>query len=338
MDSFSMRGAWSFGYRFFAQRPGGHILVLIGIGVILPCLLQYVLAESTAGVPGPGLTGQRPLLIATRSTTTGIVAGAALLFSYFLQLASWFISWRIGFGAGRPLGGAILFGLLAALLAVAIFALVGGPAIWAAQAAISSGIPFIGLLIALIPLVMVFALFYTLPAALMATIASIVLVFTMVFGTVTGNVGMAATLIGGGSGAVVVLFLVMSAALMWLATRFSCTTSVMADWKSYNLLAAMRESWRLTLEDQWIILRYLALIAFGLAILIIAASLVAGIGAAAYFQGSSGFQGNSGAGGQIVVLLVGVVVGTPLAFLVVLLPAGIYRELTRSSLAAEVFA
>jgi hypothetical protein len=185
---------------------------------------------------------------------------------------------------------------------------------------------------------MVFALFYTLPAALLATIASIVLVFTMVVGTVMGNVGMAATLIGGGSGAVVVLFLVMSAALMWLATRLSCTTSVMADWKSCNLLAAMRESWRLTLEDQWIIMRYLALIAFGLAILIIAASLVAGIGAAAYFQGNSSFQGNPGVGGQIVMLLVGMVVGTPLAFLIVLLPAGIYRELTRHSLAAEVFA
>jgi hypothetical protein len=338
MDSFSMRGAWSFGYRFFAQRPGGHLLVLIGIGVILPCLLQYVLAESAAGMPGPGPIGPRPLVIGAQSTTAGILAGGALLFSYFLQLASWFMSWRLGFAAGRPLGGAILFGLLAALIAAGVFALVGGPALWAARAATSSGIPFIGLLIALIPLVMVFALFYTLPAALLATIASIVLVFTMIVGTVTGNVGMAATLIGGGSGAIVVLFLVMSAALMWLATRLSCTTSVMADWKSCNLLAAMRESWRLTLEDQWIIMRYLALIAFGLAILIIAASLVAGIGAAAYFQANSSFQGSPGIGGQIVVLLVGVVVGTPLAFLVVLLPAGIYRELTRSSLAAEVFA
>ena len=327
-----MRDAWSFGYRFFAQRPGGHLMVLIGIGVVLPCLLQYVLAESAAGVPRPGLAGQRPLLIAAQSTNAGIVAGGALLLGYFVQLASWFMSWRLGFAAGRPLGGAVLFGVLAALIAVGVFALVGGPALWVARAATSSGIPFIGLLIALIPLVMVFALFYTLPAALLATIASIVLVFTMIFGTITGNVGMAATLIGGGSGAIVVLFLVMSVALIWFATRFSCTTSVMADWKSYNLLAAMRESWRLTLEDQWIIMRYLALIAFGLAILVIVASFVAGIGAAAYFQGSPA------PGGQFATLALGLVLGTPLAFLFVLLPAGIYRELTRHSLAAEVFA
>jgi hypothetical protein len=153
-----------------------------------------------------------------------------------------------------------------------------------------------------------------------------------VFGTVTGNVGLAATLIGGGSGAIVVLFLVLSAVLMWLATRLSCTTSLMADWKSYNLVAAIRESWRLTLEDQWVILRYLALVAFGLAVLFIGVSLVAGIGAAAYFQGEPV------PGGQLTLIALGLVAGTPLAFLIVLLPAGIYRELTRSSLAAEVFA
>src|SRR6185369_1158623 len=103
------------------------------------------------------------------------------------------------------------------------------------------------------------------------------------------------------------LFLVMSAALMWLATRLSCTTSLMADWKSYNLVAAMRESWRLTLEDQWVMLRYLALIAFGLALLLIAASLVAGIGAAAYFQGGLGPI----TGGRVVTLALGLVLGIP---------------------------
>jgi len=334
MDSFSMRGAWSFGMRFFAHRPAAHLLVLIGIGLLLPALLQYGVAESLLRPHESGMTGQGAGSIADRSSTSSALAAAALILGYFLQLASWFMSWQIGFGAGRPLGGAILFGLLAALVAAAVFALVGGPALWVAQAARSSGIPFIGLLVALIPLVMVCALFYTLPSALVATIASIVLVFAMIFGTVTGNVGMAATLIGGGSGAVVVLFLVMSAALMWLATRLSCTTALMAEWKSCNLIAAMRESWRLTLEDQWVILRYLALVAFGLALLVIAASLVAGIGAAAYFQGTPAAM----PGGRIATAILGLALGIPLVLLAVLLPAGIYRELTRSSLAAEVFA
>jgi hypothetical protein len=327
-----MRGAWAFGFRFFAHRPWIHALILIGIGVLAPCLMQYWLTGAASA--GLAVRGAPPSII---TAARAEAAKLALLLGDYLQLASWFMSWRLGFAAARPPGGAILFGLLAALLAVAIFVLVGGPAVWAQREATSAGIPFIGLLIALIPLAMVFALFYTLPAALIATIASIVLVFTMVFGTVTGNVGMAAALIGGGSGAVVVLFLVMSVVMMWLAARLSCTTSLMADWKSYNLLAAMRESWRLTLEDQWVILRYLALIAFGLAILIIAVSLAAGIGAAAYLQGSSGAGFQEGPR-QIAVLALGLVAGTPLAFLVVLLPAGIYRELTRHSLAAEVFA
>ena len=74
------------------------------------------------------------------------------------------------------------------------------------------------------------------------------------------------------------------------------------------------------------ILRYLALIAFGLALLIIAASLVAGIGGAAYYRGGAALISV----GPIVTLVLGVVLGIPLAYLVVLLPAGIYRELTQS--------
>jgi hypothetical protein len=114
--------------------------------------------------------------------------------------------------------------------------------------------------------------------------------------------------------------------------RFSCTTSLMADWKSYNVFAAMRESWRLTLEDQWAILRYIVLIAFILVAIVFGIAALAGIGAAAFLQG------NAGPLGQVAAIALGLAFGIPLAFLTVLLPAGIYRELTRSTLAAEVFA
>jgi hypothetical protein len=337
MDTFSMRDAWAFGFRFFAHRPLLHALILIGIGVLVPGLLQFWLTWPAPAPTDPVLAGQGAPLMISASPAGRAIAIVGVI-GYYLQLASWFISWRLGFGGGQKTGGAILFGLAAALLAVVVFALVGGPVLWAAVAAWSTGIPFLALLIGLIPLLMLLALFYTLPSAILATTASLILALSMIFGAVTGNVGMAATLLGGGSGAVVVLFLVMSAVLMWLATRLSCTTSLMADWKSYNLVAAIRESWRLTLEDQWIIFRYLALIAFGLALLIIAASLVVGIGGAAYFQGSFGFRASPGDDEQIVTLLANVAVGIPLAFLIVLVPAGIYRELTRHSLAAEVFA
>jgi hypothetical protein len=329
MDSFSMRGAWSFGFRFFAHRQGLQFTILIGIGIVMPFVLQYALAGRMLGMTSPTMLGQSGM---EAGVAAGTLLPLAILLSYVLQLASYFMSWRLGFGRDRSLGGTIVFGLVASLLALAVFAVIAAPALWLAQTAASSGIPFLGLLVALIPLVTVFALFYTLPAALLATIASILLVAAMVLGTVTGNVGMAATMIGGGSGAVVVLFLVMSVALIWLAARFSCTTSVMADRKSWNLIAAMRESWSLTLEDQWVILRYLALVAFGMAVAIIGAAMVAGMGAVAFLQGSAG------ATQQIGAIVVALAIGVPVALLTVLIPAGIYRELTRSSLAAEVFA
>jgi hypothetical protein len=278
--------------------------------------------------------GMNPALAGTdrAALAAGTVLPIVLLLSYVLQLASFFMSWRLGFGVGRPAAGAILYGLIASLLAFAVFALVGTPALLGAKASFSSGVPFIGLLVALIPLAVVVAIFYTLPAVAMGTIAVIVLVLSMLFGAATGNVGLAATLVGGGSGAVVVLFLVLSAALIWLATRFSCTTALMADWKSYNLIAAMRESWRLTLEDQWAILSYLVLIAFVLAIILFGISALLGLGAAAFMRG------DSGPAGQVAIVALRLAFGIPMAFLTVLLPAGIYRELTRSSLAAEVFA
>jgi hypothetical protein len=337
MDSFSMRGAWSFGFRFFAHRTAIHLMVLIGMGLILPVALQYALGGGVLGTSNPVVLDQSN--IAPPGRTAGVVAALAIVLTYLLQLSSYFMSWRLGFGRDAPLGGTVLFGLGAGLLAMAIFLVIGVPAMFGAQAIGSSGVPFLGLLIVLIPLVTIFALFYTLPAALLATIASILLVSTMVLGTVTGNVGMAALMLGGGSGAVVVLFLVMSVALIWLAARFSCTTSVMAERKSWNLIAAMRESWALTLEDQWVILRYLAFVSFGLAVLLIAAVVVAGMGAVAFFQGGAGLGGGgAGLAGQIAGIALALIIGVPLVLLTVLLPAGIYRELTRSSLAAEVFA
>ena len=228
---------------------------------------------------------------------------------------------------------ALLFGALAALLSSAVIAIVGVPALLAIWASFSSGIPFLGLLVGLIAFMLVFAIFYTVPAAFFATLAAVVLVLSMLFGAATGNVGMAATLMGGGSGAVVVLFLVLSLILLWVATRLSCTCAVMADWKSYNLFAAMRESWRLTLEDQWPILRYLLLIAGAMTLFVVLISVAAGAGAMALVQG-----GGLGGAGPIAGLALGLFLGIPFALLNVFVPAGIYRDLTRSALAAEVFA
>ena len=327
MDAFSIGGAWSFGFRFFGHRPALHLLLLIGLGLILPTAVQFALTGQAMGTSSPVLGGSQAAL------ARGPIVVLVQLLGYVVQLASYFACWRLGLSAAATVPGALRFGLLAGLLAAAIFALVGAPALIAMRAAFSSGIPFLGLLVGLIPIILVVAIFYTLPAALIATVASLLLVLSMVLGTATGNVGLAATLIGGGSGAVVVLFLVLSVILLWLTARLSCTTALMADWQSYNLVAAIRESWRLTLEDQWAILRYLALLAFGMAVILVLVSVGAGVGIAAALRG-----GGLAGVGQIAALAIGLLVGIPFVILNVIVPAGIYRQLTRSTMAAEVFA
>ena len=329
MDTFSIGGAWSSGFRFLAQRLWLHLLVLVGIGIVIPLALQFALLGQVIGMNGPFPAQSQAALAANP------VAAILQPLSYFLQLVSYFTCWRLGFATQQRLPGALLFGLLAALLAMLVFVLIAVPAAFGIRASFSSGIPFLGLVVGLIPLVLVFAIFYTVPAAFFATFAAIVMILSMVLGAATGNVGMAATLIGGGSGAVVVLFLVLSVVLLWIATRLSCTCSVMADWKSYNLVAAIRESWRLTLEDQWAILRYLLLIAFAMGLFIVLASLAAGAGAAALLQGGGL---SLAAVGPIAGLAIGLIFGIPVALLSVFVPAGIYRDLTRFSTAAEVFA
>ena len=327
MDAFSIGGAWSFGFRFFMERRCLLLLVLVGIGIIIPLGLQFALLGEVIGTSGP-FSGRGQAAVAARP-----LAGIVQLVSYFLQLFSYFTAWRLGFAAEQRWPAAFLFGLLAALLASGVFAILGVPALFAIGASFASGIPFLGLLVGLIVLMLVFAIFYTVPAAFFATLAAIVLILSMLFGAATGNVGMAATLLGGGSGAVVVLFLVLSVILLWVATRLSCTCAVMADRKSYNLVAAMRESWRLTLEDQWPILRYLLLIAGAMTLFVALISLAAGAGAMALLEGE-GFA----AARPVVGLAFGLIFGIPFALLSVLVPAGIYRDLTRSALAAEVFA
>ena len=325
MDTFSLGGAWSAGYRFFAQRLALQLLILLGLGIAVPLALQFALFGQLilVGGPLPGQSGTAP--------AAGPLVAVVQIGGYFLQLASYFTAWRLGFAPGQKPGGALLFGALAGLLAIAVFAIIGIPALFAIGASVASGVPFLGLLVGITLLVLVAAVFYTVGAAFLATIAAIVLVLSMVLSTVSGDVGYAATIIGGGSGAVVVMYLVLSVILLWLTTRLSCTTSVMADWKTYNLIAAIRESWRLTLEDQWAILRYLLLVAFALAVLLIVVSAIAGIGAAAFFRDGSAAP----IGG---ILALGAIVGIPFALFSVFVPAGIYCDLTRSTLAAEVFA
>jgi hypothetical protein len=330
MDYFSIRGAWSHGLGFLSDRIGQHALILIGMGLIPAYGAQLLIMGESSGSTG------RPLLIAEYGWSAMPAGGTAAilltLLGYILQTGSYFASWRRGFARAESLGGAIGYGLLAGLLAIGVcVALVAVGAVGAASMG-WSGAWLMAVFMILIPLALACAAFYTLFAALIATAVALALVLAMIAGAITGEVGLAAT-ITGGSGMITVVLLVMSVVLLWLAARFSCTTSIMAERRSFNPFAAVRSSWQLTLEDQWAIVRYLALIAVVLALVIFGAAAVAGVGAAALLE-----SGAMPSGGEALAVAIGIAVGIPLAFLAVLVPAGIYRELNQASAAAEVFA
>lgn len=320
-----MRSAWSLGYGFVARRAAGHAVVLIGLGILAPFLLQYAIA----GDAGAMISAAAPVDWEALASSRQLMA--ALTIGYVLQIGSYFASWRLGLGDGRPLARALPYGLAAGLLAVAVVALVATPAISFAARLWTPENVLLGALIALIPLSAVAALFYTTMAALGAALVALLLIAAMAFGTATGQVGMAATLLGG-RGDLVVLVLVMCGVLLWLAARLSCTAALMAERGSFNLFAAARDSWRLTWEEQWAILRYLALVGFALAVMVLGAAIAVGAGATALVEDTGAPTLQTG------VVVARLAVAVPLAFLSVLVPAGIYRELTRAEVSADIFA
>lgn len=331
MDYFSISGAWRHGLRFFSDRIGQHALILIVIGLIPAYGAQLLIGggQSSGGSPGPLLISQAGW---GAMPAGGIAAVLLPLLGYVLQTGSYFASWRRGFARAESLGLAIGYGLIAGLVAIGLcVALLAVGAVGAASMG-WTGAWLMAVVLLLIPLALACAAFYTLFAALLATAVALALVLAMIAGAITGQVGLAATLTGG-SGMITVVLLVMSVVLLWLAARFSCTTSIMAERRSFNPIAAIRESWRLTLEDQLAIVRYLALIALTLALVIFGLAAAAGVGMAAFVEGGAVPENEQALG-----VAIGIAIGIPLAFLAVLVPAGIYRELNRASAAAEVFA
>lgn len=323
-----MSGAWQAGARFFTARPLYNLILIFGIGVLIPIALQLLFFGLSGGPTGgaPAEAGEGAELSAADAAALIVLGG-----TFVLQAATYFAAWRLGFGNRESFGGALLFGLVAGLIAAAASAVLLFAAGMAAAQAGPPGIVVFVILFTLLPVMLALAIFYTFMAALIGTGVALLLVLAMVLGTSSGDLGLAATMVGG-SGFVVVMLLVLSVLLLWLTARLSCTTVVMADRKSYNPFAAMRASWELTWEAQWQVMGYLALVALGCVILLIA--LVAAVGA-----GTQAMQGGesptaAGIGG----LVVGVAMGLGFSLLAVMLPAGIYRQLAGERAPVEVFA
>lgn len=327
MDSFRWGKAWSLGYGFIAGRALTHAIVLIGIGILIPFALQFALTGGPAARPNA-------LLINQVGPGTAAAMGGTLLalmvVALILQSGSYFTSWRLGLGHSS-LGGALGYGLPAGLMAVAVLAALGILIAGTVFQVGTAGAAILLVLALLIPMLAAMAAYFTVAVAVVAVGFAAMLTLTMVMGAATGEVGMAATMVGG-SGVVAVVILILCAVTLWLAARLCCTTSVMAERKSFNLIAAFKASWELTWEEQWSIMRYLALIGLGLALLYGAVEVAIVASAGAYFGAPNGTAASAG------VTLAGIAVSIPLAFLTVMIPAGIYRELNPPGVDAEVFA
>lgn len=324
MGQFSMGGAWSKGVGFFSPQAANHAIILIGVGILVPFLLQLLVPGAMAGMMNPLAMGQGGLGALTALGGTTIILLMAV--TYVLQIGSYFGSWRIGLGAGENLAGAILFGMVAALLAVILFALLlilfG---VLAGQAS-----PALGAIGFMVTIFVLLAVLYTAMAALFAVFMFLMFLIILAFGASMADAEPALALFGGG-GVLALIGLVLTALLLWLSARFSCATCVMADRKTFNFLTGLGESWRLTADHQWRIMAYLGLLGIVLAVVFFVAAIVVGAGVAGGLQGGADPQLGIGA------IVVALIVSIPLAYLMVLVPAGIYRELSPPS-SAEVFA
>lgn len=327
MDSFKWGKAWSYAYGFVAGRALMHAIVLVGIGILIPFAAQFALA-------GGPLARPNPMMISEGGLGTAAAMGgrllAVLLLTYAVQSGSYFASWRLGLGPssfGGALGYGLPAGLMAALVLAALAVLVAGTAALAG----TEGAAFLLVLALVIPLLAAMAAYFTTVVAAVAVGLALMLALTMVLGAATGQVGMAATMVGG-SGVVAVVILVLCGISLWFAARLSCVTALLAERRSFNLLAAIKASWELTWEEQWSIMRYLALIGLGIALLVIAMGAAIGASAGMYLTPANEAAATTGAA------FVGLAFSVPMAFLSVMIPAGIYRALNPPLVDAEVFA
>jgi hypothetical protein len=250
-----------------------------------------------------------------------------MVLNYVIQLGSYFASWRIGLRTDATLGSAIGYGMATALLDVIAL----GILFVALGTALVGGLGPIGMLIVMLLLLPVFAALYTVMTALLAVVLAIGFLLMMLFGAALGlaqSSGMA------GAGAIgLVICLVIGLLLLWAAARFSCAAPAMAEAGHMNLFGALGQSWRLTADDQWRIVGHLFLV--GLVVGLLAALFWGIIGASTFASLQAGQPPELGAG----MILGSVIFSVAIAYLSVLVPAGIYRALRPDSeAAAEVFA
>lgn len=283
MNKISISQAWSYATSFFSGQAANHAIALIGVGIVVPLVLQFAL--------GGGAAMADPMSFAAGGgvATMGALAILLGLVNYILQTGSYFASWRIGLTNGaEPVGSALAFGFIAAL-----------------------------------------------PTLLLAIV--VVLVFGvigfLIFGSALAPMMMGSASSGAAASSGVLLLLLMPIFLLfllWVAARFCCTGPVMADRRTFNVLTGLGESWRMTAVSQWKIFAYFLLLVIALIVIFLIMGMIVGV---SMFAG-----GGAPGGGAIIGVIIGaLLLGIPIAYLQVGIPAGIYRALGGRT-QADVFA
>ncbi|HEX8309491.1 MAG TPA: hypothetical protein VF645_13850 [Allosphingosinicella sp.] len=331
MEQFNLGSAWSKGTEFISRNAANHAIILIGMGILAPAILQFAVAGTVTGM-NPMMMGQNAL--GAGASVAGL-AGTIILVviaSYVLQMGSYFSSWRLGLGSNESLGGAIVYGIVCAVLAILAFVVIAIViALVVGQAIQGGGAMAVLAMLAVLPVLILAAGLYSVIMAAMTVGMFLMFLIVLAFGASMGAANPALAMAGGGS-LVALIALAVVALLFWMTARFSCTTSVMADRKSFNLFAGLAESWRLTGPGQFRIMAYLGLLGILLCVVMVILAIV--LGASMMGGMSSGQMPSVGIGTQVLVLVAGI----PIAYLTALVPAGIYRELFEETAVAEVFA
>lgn len=320
MNRFTIGQAWSNAAGFFAGNAANFAIMLIGIGILVPLILQWVL------VGNPMTSAFNPASLASGGAIMGGMGIGLLIGSiigYVLQFGSYFASWRVGFGPdGKDLADGLRFGFIAAGvfvgLMILLFILIGILAF--------ATTPWI-----IVPLALLLVVFFTIIYPALFGFFAIIFLLVGAFGGYA-LAGLAPMMGGdsGGGGIAILMFLFFGAFYLWLAARLCCTAPAMADKNDYLPFNAMKRSWALTAEGQWRIVGYFLLI--GVVLFVIA--LILGLVVGSSFQSMLMGGGTPGVG-MIVVLTV--LVSIPVAYLTVAIPAGIYRTVAVQN-AGEVFA
>jgi hypothetical protein len=330
MRQFNLGTAWSEGIAFISREAVNHAIILIGMGIVAPAILQFALGGAILGM-NPMMMGQT---LGAGASMAGLAGTMILVMtvSYVLQMGSYFSSWRIGLGRDESLGGAIVYGIICAVLAIVAFLLIVlVVGVIVGQAMQGGGAMAFLMLLVVVPMLILVAAIYSVMMAVFTVAMFLMLLIVLAFGFSVGAANPALAMAGQG-GVGLLIALVIVALLFWMTARFSCTTSVMADRKTLNLLAGLAESWRLTGPNQLRIMAYLGLLAIILCVVMFVLLMV--VGASMMGGASSGQVPALGTGSVIVMLIASI----PFAYLTVLVPAGIYGALVDETEVAEVFA